>query len=91
MRTRHYVYIEYYRAEVGTLDQGFGLPIGAGSLTDTELYDLDRDPHELQNRASDIAYAQTKAALAEALAGLRSCSGADCDLDVTPPPPTGTP
>ena len=91
VRTRHYVYIEYYRAEVGSLDQGFGLPIGSGSLTDTELYDLERDPHELQNRASDIAYAQTKAALAEALAGLRSCSGADCDLDVTPPPPTGIP
>ena len=91
VRTRHYAYIEYYRAEVGSLDQGFGLPIGSGSLTDTELYDLDRDPHELQNRASDIAYAQTKAALAEALAGLRSCSGADCDLDVTPPPPTGIP
>ncbi len=91
VRTRHYVYIEYYRAEVGSLDQGFGLPIGSGSLTDTELYDLDRDPHELQNRASDIAYAQTKAALAEALAGLRSCSGADCDLDVTPPPPAGIP
>ena len=91
VRTSHYVYIEYYRAEVGSLDQGFGLPIGSGSLTDTELYDLDRDPHELQNRAPDIAYAQTKAALAEALASLRFCSGAGCDLDVTPPPPTGVP
>ena len=31
-------------------DQGFGLPIGSGSLTDTELYDLERDPHELISR-----------------------------------------
>ena len=89
MRTRRYVYIEYHRAEVATQDQGFGLPIGAGPLTDTELYDLERDPHELISRPSEIAYAQTKAALAEALAGLRSCSGVDCQVNANPPPPAG--
>ncbi len=89
VRTRRYVYVEHYRDEVATLEQGFGLPIGAGALTDTELYDLELDPQELQSRHADVAYAQTRAALAEAVAELRACSGADCLLDVNPPPPTG--
>jgi arylsulfatase A-like enzyme len=89
VRTRRYVYVEYHRAQVATQDQGFGLPIGAGPLTDSELYDLERDPHELTSRPSEIAYAQAKAALAEALAGLRACSGVDCQVNANPPPPTG--
>ena len=89
VRTRRYVYVEYHRAQVATQDQGFGLPIGAGQLTDTELYDLERDPHELASRPTEIAYAQTKAALAEALAGLRSCTGEGCQVNSNPPEPTG--
>jgi arylsulfatase A-like enzyme len=89
VRTRRYVYVEHYRDEVATLEQGFGLPIGAGALTDVELYDLENDPEELQSRHGDPAYAQTRAALAEALAGLRACSGRECLLDVDPPAPAG--
>ena len=84
VRTRRYVYVEYYRAEVATLDQGFGLPIGAGPLTDTELYDLERDPHELTSRPSDIAYAQTKAAARRGARGAARVRRRDCQVDVQP-------
>jgi N-acetylglucosamine-6-sulfatase len=43
-----------------------------------ELYDLARDPYELQSRHADPAYAQIRAALAARLAALRSCAGAAC-------------
>jgi N-acetylglucosamine-6-sulfatase len=89
VRTRRYVYVEYHRAQVATQEQGFGLPIGAGPLTDTELYDLEHDPHELDSRAGEIAYAQTKAALAEALAGLSACTGESCQVNASPPEPAG--
>jgi len=87
VRTHRYTYVEHYRAEAPTLAEGFGLPIGTGTLSDTELYDLDLDPRELQSRHADPAYAAARATLASALAQLRSCSGADCKLDVSVPPP----
>ena len=43
-----------------------------------ELYDLDRDPHELESRHADPAYAGVRRDLAERLAHLRACRGADC-------------
>jgi arylsulfatase A-like enzyme len=45
-----------------------------------ELYDLNRDPHELANAAADPAYAPVRGALADRLADLRDCAGADCAL-----------
>jgi N-acetylglucosamine-6-sulfatase len=87
VRTRRYAYVEHYRAEVPTLAQGFGLPIGQGQLTDAELYDLEVDPRELSSRHADPAYAVTRAALAGAAAELRGCSGAECRLDLAVPPP----
>jgi N-acetylglucosamine-6-sulfatase len=51
-----------------------------------ELYDLENDPFELQNRAGDPAYAAAQSALATDLAGLRTCAGQSCrtrpDLDL---------
>ncbi len=51
-----------------------------------ELYDLDSDPYELQNRAGDPSYAAAQSALAADLAGLRTCAGQSCrtrpDLDL---------
>jgi arylsulfatase A-like enzyme len=88
VRTHRYTYVEHYRAEVPSLEQGFGLPIGAGALTDMELYDLQLDPRELRSRHADPAYAVTRAALAGALAQLRSCAAATCRLDVSVPPPS---
>ena len=43
-----------------------------------ELYDMDRDPHQLRNRAADPAYADVRARLAERLATLRDCAGSAC-------------
>jgi arylsulfatase A-like enzyme len=43
-----------------------------------ELYDLDRDPHELESRHADPAYADVRRDLAERLAHLRACRGAAC-------------
>jgi arylsulfatase A-like enzyme len=87
VRTRRYVYVEHYRAEVPTLAQGFGLPIGVGELTDVELYDLEVDRHQLVSRHADPAYAVTRAALAGAVAQLRGCAGDDCELNLVPPEP----
>jgi N-acetylglucosamine-6-sulfatase len=43
-----------------------------------ELYDLDRDPHELQSRHGDPSYASIQADLAARLARLRICTGETC-------------
>jgi len=43
-----------------------------------ELYDLTRDPYQLQSRHADPAYAAVRANLALRLAHLRACSGATC-------------
>ena len=59
-----YTYVEHYRAEASTLEAGFGLPIGEGQLSDTELYDLATDPRELESHHADPAYAAPRAALA---------------------------
>ena len=49
---------------------------------ETELYDLQKDPFELQSRHNAPAYASVKAQLAARLAQLKDCAGEDC---LTPP------
>jgi N-acetylglucosamine-6-sulfatase len=51
-----------------------------------ELYDLRRDPDELQSRHGDPAYARVRDELARSLALLRDCAGATCAA--APPPLT---
>lgn len=51
---------------------------------DRELYDLTADPHQLDNRAGDPAHAARRAVLASALARLRGCAGAACEVTVAP-------
>jgi N-acetylglucosamine-6-sulfatase len=46
-----------------------------------ELYDLPRDPYELQSRHADPAYAHLRAGLAARLTALRYCAGAACRQD----------
>jgi N-acetylglucosamine-6-sulfatase len=43
-----------------------------------ELYDLERDPHQLDSRHADPAYAPIQTLLARRLAALRNCVGRDC-------------
>jgi N-acetylglucosamine-6-sulfatase len=43
-----------------------------------ELYDLKRDPDQLQNEAGNAAYGSTVADLSARLARLRACTGASC-------------
>ena len=53
------------------------------------LYDLKRDPWELQSRHADPAYAQVKAILAAALQRLRTCRGDSCHVRVPRLPEPG--
>ena len=47
---------------------------------EVELYDLERDPHELQSLHPDPAFATVKARLAARLAILRTCVGRTCRI-----------
>ena len=49
-----------------------------------ELYNLARDPYELQSLADDPAYAERKRSLAAALEQLRDCRGRGCDVSPRP-------
>jgi arylsulfatase A-like enzyme len=55
-----------------------------------ELYDLTRDPFELQSRHDDPVYASVKAALADRLHQLRNCAGSNC-IDPLGVPGFGSP
>nr|WP_223167161.1 sulfatase/phosphatase domain-containing protein [Nonomuraea sp. SYSU D8015] len=48
------------------------------STGELELYDLQSDPHELTSVHADPRYDATRQALADRLARLRTCAGADC-------------
>ena len=87
LRTSRYTYVEHYQAQAATLQEGLGLSIGVGRLTDVELYDLALDPEELRSEDSSAAYAAPRAALAAALGRLRGCAGPDCVADVSVPEP----
>src|SRR5581483_2555116 len=45
---------------------------------ETELYDLAKDPYELQNVAGDPSYDRVRAELAARLAKLKTCRGVTC-------------
>jgi N-acetylglucosamine-6-sulfatase len=47
---------------------------------ETELYDLENDPDQLQSLHADPAFDQVKGALAALLSRLRTCSGASCQV-----------
>ena len=51
---------------------------------DTELYNLNRDPFELESLAGDPDYADKERALAAALEQLRDCRGVGCEVTVEP-------
>jgi arylsulfatase A-like enzyme len=49
------------------------------STGETELYDLRRDPYQLQSRHNDSRYWFTRLKLQNRLARLRTCAGSRCD------------
>ena len=59
------------------------------STGERELYDLARDPDELQSLHADPAYARTLAALRRELLRLRRCTGSVCRRDTGPIPAPG--
>jgi N-acetylglucosamine-6-sulfatase len=54
------------------------------SSGEKELYDLQKDPFELQSRHNDPVYALVKAQLATDLHKLQNCSGSSCRLHSAP-------
>ncbi len=88
VRTRRYAYFEHRRANYASDSEGRGAPIGAGRVTDRELYDLGSDPFELRSRDRDPDYAATRRELARLVARLEDCSGATCAQAVDPPAPS---
>jgi arylsulfatase A-like enzyme len=55
-----------------------------------ELYDLERDPYELENVYGDPAYARARAYLTAKLRRLQRCLGATCRAEIAEaPPPAG--
>jgi arylsulfatase A-like enzyme len=87
VRTARYTYVEYRRARVASREEGVELEIGAGRTTDTELYDLRRDPYQLQSRDRDPAYAGARSDLAGLLDRLEGCSGPACAVAARVPGP----
>jgi arylsulfatase A-like enzyme len=89
VRTRRYSYVEYRRAGFDSRAEGIAAPIGAGRTTGRELYDLRRDPHQLESRDRDPRYSGARAALARLLVRLERCSGARCLVEARVPGPAG--
>ena len=87
VRTERYAYIEHHRGSAPTKDAAIGLPIGAGPTTDVELYDLERDPYELESAHRDRAYVAARRTLARLTRLLEHCSGAACAITATVPGP----
>jgi arylsulfatase A-like enzyme len=55
------------------------------STGETELYDMRRDPHQLDNAAGTPPYAEHQRLLRETLARVRECAGADCRVPLPEP------
>ena len=72
VRTRRYAYVERYELRTTTVEEGFDAALGAGDLVDRELYDLRRDPYQLESRHASGRYAATRATLAATLLGCGS-------------------
>ncbi len=87
VRTDRYAYVEHRRATTLTEDAGVALEIGAGRTTDVELYDLVRDPYQLESAHSDPRYRGVRRVLAGLTDRLEHCAGADCVIAEAVPAP----
>lgn len=87
VRTARYAYVQHRRAAVASMSEGVAAPIGAGRVTDVELYDLRRDPFQLRNVGDSPAYRRPRAALATLSSRLEACEASTCVLSAPVPPP----
>jgi arylsulfatase A-like enzyme len=78
VRTARYSYVEYRRASFESRGAGIRAALGSGRTTEREMYDLERDPYELENVASDPRYRMIRARLATLTAELERCEGPEC-------------
>lgn len=88
VRTARFAYFEHRRASAGTAAEGAAMEIGRGRTTDRELYDLQRDPFQLENVVRRRAYTETRRELAALTGLLERCAGAECVVSDRIPPPT---
>jgi arylsulfatase A-like enzyme len=91
VRTTRYAYVEYRRANFSSRGAGVQARLGAGRTTDRELYDLQRDPYELTNRASSVRYREIRAQLATLTSALEGCVGPACVTVAAFPDPSVRP
>ena len=88
VRTERWSYVEYRRASAASKDAAIALPIGAGRTIGLELYDMRRDPYQLENLAELRRYRKVRAALRAVERPLERCEGSACVVDaVVPAPP----
>jgi arylsulfatase A-like enzyme len=78
IRTERYKYLEW---TYGTFDPGTFVDGVTGAY---ELYDLERDPYELDSRHADPAYAAVREALALELKRFKGCRGTACYVTADP-------
>ncbi len=81
VRSSRYLFVNYYEEGVESVDAGLDVEPGTGEVIDSELYDLERDPHQITNLIGDPRYADAKRDLEEALGVLSDCSGESCFLE----------
>jgi hypothetical protein len=87
VRTDRYSYVEHHRATTPTADAGVALEIGAGRTTDVELYDLVRDPYQLESVHRDPRYRGVRRVLAGLTDRLEHCAGPGCVITEAVPAP----
>ena len=63
VRTARWSYVEYRRASAASKPAAIALPIGAGRTIGVELYDMRRDPYQLENLAEVRRYRPVRSAL----------------------------
>ena len=87
VRTSRWSYVEYRRASSASKPAAIALPIGAGRTIGVELYDMRRDPYQLENLAEVRGYRMVRTTLRGVMRSLERCEGAECVVDAAVPDP----
>ena len=87
VRTGRWSYVEYRRASAATKPAAIAFAIGAGRTIGVELYDMRRDPYQLENLGETRRYRRVRSALRGLVRSLERCEGAGCVVDAAIPAP----